>query len=140
GAAVVSVESLSAEEAACSDDDLPPPVGGPDALAYIIYTSGSTGRPKGVMVPHASICARLRWGQRAVPLTHADRLLQKTSIGFDVSVWEMFAALSAGARLVVAPDGEQQDAARLAARIARCGITVADFVPLMLRLVLDEPA
>ncbi|HVR95190.1 MAG TPA: condensation domain-containing protein, partial [Thermoanaerobaculia bacterium] len=71
-----------------------PPVRVPEAspadLAYVIYTSGSTGRPKGVMVPHRAIVNRLLWMQDAYRLTAADRVLQKTPFGFDVSVWEIF--------------------------------------------------
>src|SRR5262249_39744790 len=59
-------------------------------LAYVIYTSGSTGRPKGVMITHRGICNRLLWAQDVNQLTSADRVLQKTSFGFDVSVWEFF--------------------------------------------------
>ena len=58
--------------------------------AYVIYTSGSTGRPKGVVVPHAGIVNRLRGCRTAYRLTADDRVLHKTSLSFDVSVWEMF--------------------------------------------------
>ena len=138
-AAVVCLDRSEGASGSQPDDD-PPCSAGPANLAYIIYTSGSTGRPKGVMVHHGAICSRLRWGQRALPLDESDRLLQKTSIGFDVSVWEIFTALTSGARLVVAPAGEQQDTERLAERITRRGVTIVDFVPSMLRWLLDEAA
>ena len=85
----------------------------PDNLAYVIYTSGSTGRPKGVMVPHRGICNRLRWAQEAYRLDERDAFLQKASFGFDVSVWECFAPLAAGARLVLAEPGRQGEGAYL---------------------------
>jgi non-ribosomal peptide synthetase component F len=72
---------------------------GDDRLAYVIYTSGSTGRPKGAMVHHRGICNRLLWMQEAYGLTAADTVLQKTPFSFDVSVWEFFWPLAAGARL-----------------------------------------
>src|SRR6185295_17154034 len=81
-----------------------------EALAYIIYTSGSTGRPKGAMNTHAGITNRLLWMQDAYHLTPADRVLQKTPYSFDVSVWEFFWPLLAGACLVVARPGGHQDA------------------------------
>ncbi len=78
--------------------------------------------------------------QHAYPLTAADRVLQKTPYSFDVSVWEFFWPLLTGARLVVArPDGHR-DPAYLAALIQAQGITVAHFVPSMLRAFLAEPA
>lgn len=68
-----------------------------DALAYVIYTSGSTGRPKGAMNTHGGISNRLLWMQDQYALTEDDRVLQKTPIGFDVSVWELFWPWIAGA-------------------------------------------
>nr|WBO76410.1 amino acid adenylation domain-containing protein [Streptomyces sp. SBE_14.2] len=112
----------------------------PLSPAYVIYTSGSTGRPKGVVVPHAGIVNRLLWMQHTYPLTAADRVLQKTPAGFDVSVWEFFWPLITGAALVVArPDGHR-DPAYLAALIQDEHITTAHFVPSMLQVFLEEPA
>ena len=108
-------------------------------LAYVIYTSGSTGRPKGAMVHHAGIRNRLLWMQEAYRLSAADTVLQKTPDSFDVSVWEFFWPLLAGARLAFALPGEHRDPAALAARIAAEGVTVLHFVPSMLQLFLEEP-
>jgi amino acid adenylation domain-containing protein len=108
-------------------------------LAYVIYTSGSTGRPKGVMVEHRSIVNHLRWRQDAYPLSETDRFLQKASFSFDISVWEIFAPLTAGARLVLARPGGQQESAYLVRLIAETGITVAHFGPAMLQTFLLEP-
>ncbi|MGW0870630.1 non-ribosomal peptide synthase/polyketide synthase [Streptomyces sp. NPDC002740] len=108
--------------------------------AYVIYTSGSTGRPKGVTVPHEGIANRLLWMQDTYRLGAADRVLQKTPAGFDVSVWEFFWPLVAGAALVVARPEGHQDPVYLAGLIQRQRITTAHFVPSMLRAFLDEPA
>ncbi|MEH1814618.1 MAG: amino acid adenylation domain-containing protein [Nostoc sp.] len=108
-------------------------------LAYIIYTSGSTGQPKGVMVPHSSIVNRLLWGIQRYQLSPSDRLLQKTSLNFDVSVWEIFGALLAGATLVIAQPGGHQDPSYLVRVMAEQQITNVDFVPGMLRYILEEP-
>src|SRR5437867_10962804 len=80
----------------------------PDNLAYLIYTSGSTGTPKGAMNTHRGISNRLDWMQAAYRLTEADRVLQKTPFGFDVSGWEFFWPLLNGARLVIARPGGHQ--------------------------------
>jgi amino acid adenylation domain-containing protein len=118
---------------------VPPAVRGADA-AYVIYTSGSTGRPKGVVVTHEAIVNRLLWMQETFGLTPADRVLQKTPFGFDVSVWELFWPLTTGATMVVARPGGHQDAEYLAHTIVREDVTTAHFVPSMLQLFLDEPA
>ncbi len=111
----------------------------PGSAAYVIYTSGSTGRPKGVVVEHRAVVNRLRWAQAEYGLDASDRVLQKTPFGFDVSVWEFFWTLSAGATLVVAEPGGHRDPAYLARTIVERGVTTAHFVPSMLRAFLAEP-
>jgi amino acid adenylation domain-containing protein len=108
-------------------------------LAYVIYTSGSTGQPKGVAIPHRGIVNRLLWMQRQYLLTADDVVLQKTPYTFDVSVWEFFWPLMAGARLVMArPDGHR-DPEYLAEVMADQGVTTAHFVPSMLAVFTEEP-
>ncbi|SNY72988.1 non-ribosomal peptide synthetase [Paractinoplanes atraurantiacus] len=107
-----------------------------DAAAYVIYTSGSTGKPKGATVSHRSIVNRLLWMQDQYRLQPGERVLQKTPAGFDVSVWEFFWPLIAGATLVVArPDGHR-DPAYLADVISRDEVSTVHFVPSMLRAFL----
>ncbi len=108
-------------------------------LAYVIYTSGSTGAPKGVMNEHRGMVNRLHWMQQAYALTPDDVVLQKTPFGFDVSVWEFFWPLMAGARLVLArPDGHR-DPAYLGELIRSSGVTTLHFVPSMLQVFLARP-
>jgi amino acid adenylation domain-containing protein len=111
----------------------------PDHLACVLYTSGSTGRPKGVMVPHRGLVNRLLWAQEVYSLGPEDAVLQKAPLAFDFSVWECFAPLIAGARLVLARPGGHRDSAYLARVIAERGVTLAHFVPSMLRVWLEEP-
>ena len=109
----------------------------PTNLAYVIYTSGSTGRPKGVMIPHEAIVNRLLWMQTAFPLTCEDLVLQKTPFSFDASVWEFFAPLLAGARLLIARPGGHQDNAYLVRTVAEQGVTTVQIVPSMYRVLLE---
>ena len=81
----------------------------PDSLAYVIYTSGSTGRPKGVMNEHRGIVNQLQWMQETYRLGGADRILQKTTCAFDLSLWELFWPLVGGARLVMGRPGLEGD-------------------------------
>ncbi|HKI02159.1 MAG TPA: non-ribosomal peptide synthase/polyketide synthase, partial [Thermoanaerobaculia bacterium] len=129
----------------CLDEPLPEAgaaIGGkprPDHLAYAIFTSGSTGRPKGAMNSHRGIVNRLLWMQEAFGLTAEDRVVQKTPISFDVSVWELFWPLMVGARLVIARPGGHQDPAYLMGLIAEQGVTTIHFVPSMLQVFLEAP-
>jgi amino acid adenylation domain-containing protein len=116
----------------------PPARATPDDLAYVIFTSGSTGVPKGVEIPHAALSNHMFWMQEAFPLGLEDRVLQKTPISFDASVWEFFAPLCAGARLVVANPADHRDPASLVETILAHGITVLQVVPSLLRMLLDQ--
>ncbi|GAB3981721.1 amino acid adenylation domain-containing protein [Plantactinospora veratri] len=116
----------------------PEPLAGPDDPAYVIYTSGSTGQPKGVPNGHRGVVNRLHWMQRRYGLTATETVLQKTPAGFDVSVWEFFWPLLAGARLVLArPDGHR-DAGYLRDLIAAEQVSTVHFVPSMLAVFLAE--
>ena len=107
-------------------------------LAYVIYTSGSTGMPKGVMNEHHAVMNRLQWMQEVFKLGETDRVLQKTPYSFDVSVWEFFNPLLAGARLVVArPDGHKSPQ-YLAQLVQDAGVTIMHFVPSMLQAFVEQ--
>ncbi|MFT5756392.1 MAG: amino acid adenylation domain-containing protein [Alteromonadaceae bacterium] len=108
----------------------------PDNLAYIIYTSGSTGQPKGVACNHLGVANRLAWGQTNYPITAADRILQKTSFGFDVSIWEFFWPLTQGAQLILAAPEQHKDPQQIQTLIEQEQITVVHFVPSMLQTFL----
>ncbi len=110
-----------------------------DDLAYAIYTSGSTGKPKAGMNSHRGICNRLLWMQDAYRLDSSDRVLQKTPFSFDVSVWEFFWPLLAGAAIVVARPGGHKDPEYLVRTIRDEQITTMHFVPSMLQPFLETP-
>ncbi|MEO1389329.1 MAG: amino acid adenylation domain-containing protein [Cyanobacteria bacterium J06634_6] len=111
----------------------------PQSSAYVIYTSGSTGKPKGVINTHQGIVNRLCWMQQTYNLTIGQRILHKTPLSFDVSVWEIFWPLLNGATLVIAkPDGHK-DSTYLTELIQTQKITVSHFVPSMLAAFLEAP-
>ncbi len=83
-------------------EENPAPAALPGNLAYLIYTSGSTGRPKAVGVEHRSAVGLMHWGRDSFSPEEYACVLAATSIGFDVSVFEIFVPLSWGGRLVLA--------------------------------------
>lgn len=109
-----------------------------DNAAYVIFTSGSTGKPKGVMNTHGAIINRLAWMQERYVLSAADTVLQKTTFTFDVSVWEFFWPLIAGARLVIARPEGHKDPDYIAEIIAEQRVTTIHFVPSMLKAFLED--
>ncbi|HEU0080271.1 MAG TPA: amino acid adenylation domain-containing protein, partial [Longimicrobiaceae bacterium] len=71
----------------------------PDNLAYVIYTSGSTGRPKGVLTPHRAACNLVLSAVETFRMRPGRRHAQSASIGFDLTVLELFLSLFSGAEL-----------------------------------------
>ena len=88
--------------------DLPAPLPGfcPDDLAYVLYTSGTTGEPKGVMVSHRSVANVVADCHERFGIVPRDRFFAISAFNFDLSVWDVFGALSAGAALVM-PDRDR---------------------------------
>ena len=80
----------------------PSPAPGPDDIAYIIYTSGTTGVPKGVAVTHRNLTHLAESTPTHLPAGQV--WTQCHSYAFDFSVWEIWAALLGGGRLVVVPE------------------------------------
>ena len=111
----------------------------PRSAAYVIHTSGSTGVPKAVVIEHAGIHHRVRWAVGEGGLRSTDRVLHKTSIGFDAHVWEIFAPLIIGGTVVMAPAGAESDPAALVGAIAGTRATVLQVVPSVLRLLVGQP-
>ncbi|GGT43696.1 hypothetical protein GCM10010271_54660 [Streptomyces kurssanovii] len=111
-----------------------------DDPVYTIYTSGTTGKPKGCRNSQQGVANRLLWMQERFPLGSADRVAQKTPYGFDVSVWEFFWPLIAGASVVVARPGGHADPAYLARLLHDEQVTVTHFVPSVLGMFLRHPA
>lgn len=108
----------------------------PSALAYIIFTSGSTGIPKGVMVNHRTAVNVLRWVNQTFHVVPGDQLLWVTSLGFDLSVYDIFGILAAGGTIRCTSQADLQDPAELASILTREPITFWDSAPVALQQVL----
>ncbi|MFP5262227.1 MAG: amino acid adenylation domain-containing protein, partial [Blastocatellia bacterium] len=109
-----------------------------DNLAFVLYTSGSTGRPKGVMIFHRAACNHIFWIQHRHPMYESDRMPLKYSICFDASVFEIFYTLYAGAGLVLARQGMQQDLVYLVSLMEKHKITILDLVGAQLQVLMDD--
>ncbi|MEU0300575.1 amino acid adenylation domain-containing protein [Streptomyces sp. NPDC006175] len=112
----------------------------PEDPAYVIHTSGSTGRPKGVVVTHAALSNHMAWMTRYLAVTPEDRVLARTSTSFDASVWEIWLPLMSGAEVCVLPHDANREPGALVSWMSRFGVTLAQFVPSHLTLVLTEAA
>ncbi len=86
-----------------ASEPAPPPEVTRSNLAYVIYTSGSTGRPKGTLLSHGGMLRLVQWYCRRSKISPQDRCTLIAGVGFDVSAWEIWTALAAGACLFVPP-------------------------------------
>jgi amino acid adenylation domain-containing protein len=116
---------------------LPAVPGAATDLAYVIYTSGSTGRPKGVMIEHRSALNTVHDINRRIGLSPADRVFGISSLSFDLSVWDVFGALAAGAALVLPDHADHPDPIGWAGATARHGVTVWNSVPALAEMLVE---
>ncbi len=108
----------------------------PDAPAYVIFTSGSTGRPKGAIVNHAGMMNHLQAKIADLALTAADCVAQTAPQTFDISVWQMLAAIAVGGRVRFYDDEVAQNPRVLIETVDGDGITVLQVVPSFLDLAI----
>lgn len=107
-------------------------------LAYILYTSGSTGQPKGVMISQRAALAFIDWAMEYTGLQPGDRVASHAPFHFDLSIFDLFATIKAGATVVLVPPEFSIFPRNLADWIAQQAITVWYSVPSVLtRLVLQ---
>ncbi|WP_030552667.1 non-ribosomal peptide synthetase [Streptomyces exfoliatus] len=128
GVPTVSLAALLAADAAPAAT-AGPPGAAPDGIAYLMYTSGSTGTPKGVAVPHSCVANLLHSVTLQPGIGPEDVLVAVTSLSFDISVLELFAPLTAGGQVVVAPRESVRDTDALGALLRTSGATVMQATP-----------
>jgi amino acid adenylation domain-containing protein len=119
-----------------AEDNLAPSAR-PDNLAYVIYTSGSTGKPKGVMIEHRSLANAFYGWDTAYDLPHIQNHLQMASFSFDVFAGDFVRALCSGGRLVLCDRDTLIMPDALYALMRRENIEAAEFVPAVLRVLVD---
>ncbi|WHZ21721.1 MAG: polyketide synthase module [Nitrospira sp.] len=100
------------------------PVGQPEQLAYVIYTSGSTGRPKGISVTHRSLVNHGMAMVTMYGLSPDDRVLQFSSISFDVLIEECIPTWLTGATVVLRSSESTETYSDFHAFIRETNITV----------------
>lgn len=116
------------------------PLFGENDIAYYIFTSGSTGTPKGVSVSYGNLENFIGWIGGLEPLSgyRGINVLNQASLGFDLSVADVYYALCNGHTWVASPDGYSDVTVGMADRFRSNGIHVAVMTPSALKLCLLE--
>ncbi|TDV43221.1 non-ribosomal peptide synthetase [Actinophytocola oryzae] len=115
----------------------PPELVAEPNLAYVVYTSGSTGRPKGSVNEHGRVANSVLGMNGVYDLGPADRMLAISSLNYDMSVYEVFGALAAGATVVVPTDAEATDPELLLDLLHRERVTAWSSAPAWLDMLVE---
>ncbi|MEH0823918.1 MULTISPECIES: amino acid adenylation domain-containing protein [unclassified Micromonospora] len=110
----------------------------PGDPAYVLFTSGSTGRPKGVLTSHRNVvefvtgCAAVSGADAGV------RSLGIASLGFDVSIMDIFLPLLLGGAVQLLGAEDRADPVRLARFIVAHEVNWGFITPIVLSML--DPA
>ncbi|MBO9732433.1 MAG: amino acid adenylation domain-containing protein [Chitinophaga sp.] len=128
-------DSISLQQAPVTTPAILP---APHQLSYVIYTSGSTGQPKGVMVEHRGMLNHLFAKINDLQINDKTRLAYTASYTFDISVWQMFAALVCGGTTVIYTNQLIFQPSAFLQSIAENKISILEIVPSYLAVILQE--
>lgn len=128
---------------AISEDlaEMPPgstlPAASAGDLAYVIFTSGSTGQPKGVMIDHQGAVNTILDINHRFQVGRGDRVLALSSLGFDLSVYDIFGTLAAGGAIVIPRSESTRDPQAMALCVTREGVTIWNSVPALMGMLVE---
>gem|GEM_PF-145609 len=108
------------------------------SVAYIIFTSGSTGEPKGVTVDHAAALNTICDVNRRFGVGADDCVLGISSLGFDLSVYDVFGILGIGGRLVLPRTADARDPSVWHELLNVHGVTIWNSVPALLDMLVTH--
>ncbi len=128
---------LDNEELAVVDNSPLESVQSPEDLAYVIYTSGSTGLPKGVTIDHRGAVNTILDINQRFDVSPQDRVLALSALSFDLSVYDIFGTLAAGATIVVPEVEGTKDPARWAELMEQHQVTVWNSVPAFMQMLVE---
>lgn len=121
------------DDAVSCDDDkgqvepsVLPVVPEPEAPAICLFTSGSTGKPKGILLTQANFINHIAVKTHQMGLQQ-ECVLQQSSLGFDMSLIQIFSALANGGRLIIAGPDIRRDPIELSNLVfhERISMTIA---------------
>lgn len=107
-------------------------------LAYVIFTSGTTGTPKGVMIEHLSAVNTVKDVNARFAVHEDDRILALSSLGFDLSVYDIFGALSAGGAVVYPESHQARNPDHWVELMREHHVTIINAVPALIDMLCDR--
>ena len=102
--------------------------------AYLIFTSGTSGFPKGALISHEALSNRLHWMEEQLGINKNDIFLHKTSLSFDVSMWEILLPMMCGSKTVIIANGLEKSVQSIDKFMCEYQVSTVHFVPTMLSM------
>ncbi|WUH89176.1 amino acid adenylation domain-containing protein [Streptomyces sp. NBC_00433] len=133
----VQVLTLEDAEVVAADDGPLDSGPAPTDLAYVIFTSGSTGTPKGVMIDHRGAVNTVLDINERFGVGPDDRVLALSSLSFDLSVYDVFGTLAAGAAVVIPSTAGARDPQHWTELMDEHRVTVWNSVPALMQAWVD---
>ncbi|RKZ51510.1 MAG: non-ribosomal peptide synthetase, partial [Candidatus Parabeggiatoa sp. nov. 3] len=107
----------------------------PFNLVYVIYTSGSTGNPKGVLISHQGLYNLAQAQVQLFEVQSNSRILQFTSLSFDVAISDIAMALCSGATLELVTQDSMMSSSELIHILCNHSITHFEIPASILRML-----
>nr|ADN43685.1 DmbS [Beauveria bassiana] len=101
----------------------------PNAPAILLYTSGSTGTPKGVLLTQANFGNHIALKTDILGLKRGENVLHQSSLGFDMSLVQVFCALANGGCVVIVPQDARRDPVELTSLMAQHKVSLTIATP-----------
>lgn len=133
GAALILAEEISE----IAEKFIPAEVSA-ENTAYIIFTSGSTGEPKGVEIAHGAAWNTIEDVMDRLGIDESDCCLNVSSLDFDLSVFDLFAMLSCGGRIILLSDDSYKDPAAWKKLIAAEDVTLWNSAPALFEMFMQS--
>jgi amino acid adenylation domain-containing protein len=105
-------------------------------LAMVLYTSGSTGMPKGVQISHANALTFIRWSQETFDLQPGDVCSSIAPFHFDLSLFDLYVSLIAGATILLLDQQTCQNPRLVARHFQNYAVSICYATPTILKLLL----
>ena len=113
-------------------DSTPKNVNSEKNALYVLYTSGTTGEPKGVVVEHRNVFNYIQAFKKEFDISENDKMLQNSTVTFDIFTEEFYPVLTSGGTLVIAPEDHVNNAERLVNLINKENISFMTSFPYLL--------
>lgn len=132
------VAALTVERTGLPDaEPMHPPLRAPTDAAYVIFTSGSTGKPKGVMLDHRGPLNTIVDVNDCYSITSNDVIFGISSLGFDLSVFDLFGSTLAGAVLCYPTSADVRNPAAWLPLLQHEQVSIWNSAPALMQLLLD---